>query len=407
MAALNVTSASAALKAYYSTQRVEDLMYKDNVLYALMPKVKDFYGKNYPLPVRVTNPQGRAGTFTNAQNQKTPSVYKDFTLTRAKNYGTASIDSESWMASMTNPGAFLRLATNEINGTLESLKRSVAWSLYGDGSGALGTVSTYSSANPAVVTLSNVDDIVKFEVNMTIEIRSGATVRTLTTVGGTIVSTVITGIDRDIGTITLGNIDNSGPTTTVVAGDTLNVVGDYNVLLTGLLGWVPPTAPTSTLFFGNDRSVDKTRLGGIRVQSTGKPLDEAYIDAARRIGREGGSPDYGFISFTKYASLEKTLGSRIIYDDVEVGNVGFRGIKIQGPSKPMMIMPDRDCPTNYSFLLTMDSWGLYSLEEPVMILDLDGNKVLRESSADSYEVRCASFSQLGCDFPGANAVMLF
>lgn len=42
-----------------------------------------------------------------------------------------------------------------------------------------------------------------------------------------------------------------------------------------------------------------------------------------------------------------------------------------------------------------------------MILDLDGNKMLREAAADAYEVRCANFSQVGCTFPGANAVMTF
>src|ERR1044072_2444163 len=151
MASLDVTSASSALKVYYSTQRITEMMYQDNPLYALMPKVKDFYGKLYPLPMRVTNPQGRANTFTNAQNQQTTSVYKDFQLTRKTDYSLASITSEAIMASETNPGAFLRLATAEIDGALMSLKRSLAWALYGDGSGALASVASISSANPAVI----------------------------------------------------------------------------------------------------------------------------------------------------------------------------------------------------------------------------------------------------------------
>lgn len=404
MAALDVTSASAALKVYYSDQRVTEMMYKDNPLYALIPKIKDFYGKLYPLPMRVTNPQGRAATFSNAQGQKVASVYKDFELSRKTDYSLASITSEAIMASETNPGAFLRLASAEIDGALMSLKRSLAWSIYGDGSGALAAVASISSANPAVITLKNAEDIVKFEVGMTIEGRSGATTRVFAT---TTPTAVITNVDRDAGTVTLGAVDNSGATATVVANDTLNVVGDYNAKLTGLGGWIPATAPTSTLFFNVDRSVDATRLGGVRVTCTGKPQDEAWIDAARRLGREGGAPDYGVVGFSRYATLEKTQGSRVVYDDVEVGNIGFRGIKVSGPQKPFTILPDRDCPDQYGYLLTMDTLGLYSLKEPVMLLDLDGNRMLRESSADQYEVRCASYAQLGCSFPGANAVLKF
>jgi hypothetical protein len=406
MATLDTTSASSVLKTYYSNQRVTQMMYKDAPLYALLPKVKDFYGKIYPLPMRVTNPQGRSATFSNAQAQKTASVYKDFQLTRAKDYSLASIDSETWMASETNPGAFLKLATAEIDGALDSLKRSLAWSLYGDGAGAIGDITaatSITSANPAVITLKNAEDIVKFEVGQLLQARNGASAKVFATA---VTTATVVAVDRDAGTITT-DVDNSGNTDTLIADTTLNVVGDYNVKLKGLAAWIPATAPTATSFFGVDRSVDVTRLGGVRVTSTGKPLDEAYIDAARRIGREGASPDYGFCGFSRYASLEKTLGSRVIYDDVEVAGVGFRGIKISGPNKPITIIPDRDCPDAKSYLLTMDSLGLYSLKEPVMLLDLDGNRVLREGTADSYEVRCATYSQMGCDFPGANAVMLF
>lgn len=403
MATLDVTSAGSVLKVYYSTQRVQELMYQDNPLYALLPKVKDFYGKLYPLPMRVTNPQGRSNTFSNAQAQKTASLYKDFQLTRAVDYSLASITSEAIMASETNPGAFLRLATAEIDGALLSLKRSLAWALYGNGSGALAAVTSVSSANPSVITLTYAEDIVKFEVGQLLQARSGATTRIFAT---GITTATVAAVDRDLGTITT-NVDNSGNTDTIVATDTLNVVGDYNAKLTGLLGWVPASAPGATSFFNVDRSVDTTRLGGVRVTNSGKPMDEAWIDIARRLGREGGAPDYGFAGFGKYATLEKTLGSRIIYDDVEVAGIGFRGIKVSGPNKPFTVLPDRDCPDAYSFLLTMDTLGLYSLKEPVMILDLDGNKMLRESTADSYEVRCASYSQMGCSMPGHNAISIW
>ena len=53
----------------------------------------------------------------------------------------------------------------------------------------------------------------------------------------------------------------------------------------------------------------------------------------------------------------------------------------------------------------MKSWKLYSLKEPVRILDLDGNKVLREATADAVELRVGGYFQLGCDAPGHNVVI--
>lgn len=403
MSTLDTTTASAVLKSYYTNQRVQSLMYKDAPFYALLEKHKDFYGANYPLPMRVTNPQGRSSTFSNAQAQKVASNYKTFTLTRASDYSLASISSEAIMASETNPGAFLKLATAEIDGALESLKRSISWSLFGDGTGALGAVTSISSADPAVIQLTNVEDIVKFEVGQLIQMRSGATTRVF---ASGVTTATIAGVDRDAGTITT-DVDNSGNTDTLNVGDTLNVVGDYNVKLKGLAAWVPSTAPDSTSFFGVDRTIDVTRLGGVRVSSTGKPLDEALIDAARRLGREGANPDYAFAGFSKYAAIEKTLGSRVQYEDIEVAGIGFRGISISGPQGKITVLPDRDCPENRIYMLEMGTWGFYSLKEPAMIVDLDGNKMLRDGAADSCEVRCATYSQLGSNAPGHNAVLTF
>ncbi len=403
MSALDTSSASAVLKQYYSNQRVQQLTYLNAPLYAMVNKVKDFYGSNYPLPMRVTNPQGRSNTFSNAQAQKTPSVYRTFTLTRASDYSLASISTEAILASETNPGAFLKLATAEIDGALDSLRRSLSWALYGDGSGSLGAVASISVANPAVITFSSVESIVRIEVGQLLQARLGATTRLFATGRAT---ATVTAVDRNLGTFTV-DADNSGGTSTIIAGDTVNVVGDYNAKLTGLAGWIPASAPSATLFFGVDRTVDSTRLGGVRVPSLGKPIDEALIDGARRAGRESGNPDHAFMSFDKYAELEKTLGAKIRYIDVDVAGISFRGIEVSGPQGTIKCLPDRDCPTDRIYMLQMDTIALYSLKEPVMIVDLDGNKMLRESAADAFEVRCASFSQLGIDAPGHNAVLTF
>jgi hypothetical protein len=404
MATLDISNAEAILKEYYSNQRVTQLTYKDCPFYALLPKHKDFFGDSYPLPMRVTNPQGASNTFSNAQAQKQASNYKKFSLTRVKDYSLASISTEAMLASETNAGAFLQLATAEIDGAIETMKRRMGWAIYGDGSGAIGSIAAEpAEAASTVVTFNNVEDIVKIEVGQTIQFRSGATVRSF---DGTITSGLVSAVNRDTGAFTVAVAYTASGT--IAANDTCNVVGDYNQKLSGLAAWIPSSAPGATPFFGVDRSIDTTRLGGVRITSSGKPIEEALVDGARRIGREGlGNPDYVFTGFSRYAALDKSLGSKVRYKDVEVAGISFRGIEVSGPQGTMTVIPDRDCPENRMYMIDMSTFGYYSLKEPVMLLNQDGNKMLREASADALECRVGGYGQLGCISPGSSGVLVF
>ena len=50
----------------------------------------------------------------------------------------------------------------------------------------------------------------------------------------------------------------------------------------------------------------------------------------------------------------------------------------------------------------MNVWKLYSLGKAPRILDSDGMRFLRDSNADSVEVRVGYYAQLGCRAPGWN-----
>jgi hypothetical protein len=52
--------------------------------------------------------------------------------------------------------------------------------------------------------------------------------------------------------------------------------------------------------------------------------------------------------------------------------------------------------------LQLDTWSLNSLDEAPHILDLDGNSMLREASADAYEVRVGFYGNVACVAPGWN-----
>ena len=386
--ALNMTTFAAALKQHYTQEKIENMVYKDNPFLAMISKYEDFGGENLKLPIKYGIPQGRSATFSDAQHNKTSTQLKAFLLTRVADYSLASIQNETIEASKGNANAFMEAATVEIDGAIESATRSLAISLFGDGSGQIGVVGSLATttASNDTITLATVDDITNFEVGMQLNFGTATTNKEIST------------INRDTGVILVNAA--SGATAT----EAIYIDGDKDAKLTGLGGWLPSSAPSATeSFFGVDRSADATRLGGIRFDGSSLPLEEALIGAAARVAREGGKPDVCFINYANFADLEKALGSKVSYVDEKVNpTIGFRGILIHGPRGPIKVIPDQNCPNNVAFMLQMDVWKLYSLGKAPKILDSDGLKFLRDSAADSVEVRVGYYAQLGCRGPGYN-----
>ena len=383
-----MTTFAAALKQHYTDEKIENMVYKDNPFLAMIAKYEDFGGENLKLPVKYGLPMGRSATFADAVSNKSASQLKAFLLTRKADYAIASIANETIEASKGNANAFIEAATFEIDGAIEAATRSLAISLYGDGSGQIGVVGSLATttASNDTVTLATIQDITNFEVGMQLNFGTATTNKEIST------------INRDTGVILLTAA--SGATTT----EAIYVDGDKDNKLTGLGGWLPSSAPGSTdSFFGVNRSSDATRLGGIRFDGSSLPIEEALIGAAARVAREGGKPDVCFINYNNFADLEKALGSKVSYVDVKVNpEIGFRGILIHGPRGPIKVVPDQNCPNGVAYLLQMDVWKLYSLGKAPKILDSDGLKFLRESTADAVEARIGYYAQLGCRAPGFN-----
>jgi hypothetical protein len=394
--ALDLTTFASALKVHYTSDRVENMTYQDNPLVALIPKMEDFGGKNLPIPILYGNPQGRSASFVNAQANKTNSQLKDFTLTRARDYSLASIDNETLEASKGNANAFMEAATTEIDGAIHSAARSMAIAMYGTGSGKIGQIA--SGQATATITLVEPEDITNFEKGQTLVVSAtngGGSVRS-----GTV---VVVGLDRDAGTVTA-----SAAWSTAISGtsalDFVFVQGDYDAKLKGLAAWLPAVAPTAgDNFFGVDRSADASRLGGIRFDGSAMPIEEALTKAASRAAREGAKPTHCMMSYSKYADLENSLGSKVQYIDMKVNaEISFRGIQINGPRGPIKVVPDQNCPNDRAFMLQLDVWKLYSLGKAPKILDADGLKMLRDSASDSVEIRVGYYAQMGCRGPGMN-----
>lgn len=403
---LDMTSFDAALKEHYTDQRVENMVYKDNPFMALIPKYEDFGGRNLPIPLIYGNPQGRSATFTNAQTQggTTSSLITQFTLTRVKNYSLATIDGETLEASKGDANAFMEAATTEIDGAIQALTRDLSIDLFGTGFGGIGTLAN-AGATPTA-TLEDVNDITNFEVGMVCVFAEFENTGVLRDSGATL---TVVAVDRSAGTVTFdANLDTitglAVSDTIFIEGDRQNVASPAAIKTAGLEAWVPATAPGATPFFGVDRSIDTTRLGGVRYDGTADPIEEALIEGASRAAREGGKVDHCFLSYNQYANLEKALGSKLQYVDLRVNpEIGFRGILINGPRGPINVIPDQNCPADRAFMVQLDTWKLYSVGKAVRVLNADGLQMLRQAAADGVEVRYGYYGNMGCKAPGFNA----
>lgn len=402
---LDLTSYDAALKEHYDDTRVEDMTYRRNPFLALVPKKEDFGGKKWVCPIIYGNPQGRSKTFTNAQTRSTATESKieAFEITRKKDYSLATIDGETIEASKGDANAFMEAATTEIDGAINSLTNSVAANLFGTSASYIGQVLEEPSTNASTfsVTMKNASDVVKVEVGMMLNIWSEVSAGTqrISETGDD--EWVVAAVNRSTGAITLtGNYDANG---TIAADDYIFIEGDRGNGFSGLEDWLPASAPSSAGYFGVDRSVDTTRLGGQRLDASAMPIEEALIEGESIVSREGGYLDYYFMNHSKMKQLKKSLGSKVQYVDVKATErISFQGIQVEGDNGPITVLADRNCPANRIFGICLKSWKLASLGKAVRVLNADGVDMLRQASADGYEVRYGFYGNLGCNAPGHN-----
>jgi hypothetical protein len=395
-----MTAANAILKEYYSGQKVQNMAYKSNPLLALLPKDESVGGKYYPVPTQYGLAQGGSNTFANAQaNQGSPSL-AEFLVTMKKDYAVAQIENQLIASANGDSKAFLNAVKLHVDGAIKLSTLRIARALFRSGTGSIGRISTISTG---LITLTAASDVTNFEVGQVLQCTSG------TTDGNTprVPKGYVIAVSRSAGTVTVS--DSAGGAAATPTGWTtseyLLMDGDSNASISGLQAWLPASAPGTTAFYGVDRSVDTWRLGGGRYDGSSYTIQEALTNALALVHREGGEPSHCFMNFTSYAALENALGAKVQYVDLKgPADVAFRGIRINGPTGPVDVIADRNCPATTAFLLQMDTWKLIGAGKVPAILTYgsEGMEMLRVSNADSAEVRVGSYSNLTCNAPGWN-----
>lgn len=417
----NSSNQIAALKELYVDDKdyMKNIVYAKNPLLAMMPKNESpdgFAGKYIPVPLEYGNPQGRSHTFANAQNQQTASDVISYFVYAIQDYQLVTITNLLMEQTKSNAGAFVDEASRTMDNGFRNISNNMAFELFAGGTSSRGIIGSVVSLTGGVATLllSNSQDIVNFEVGMTLQnsTTDGGAANLVTAVVDAI---QLTSINRGTGQIVGTVVQGDG--STFVAGHYLQVLGDIGLGgastiagmlgLSGLAAWVPATDPTSSdNFWGVNRYADVTRLGGLRYNASAQSISEGITSALALGNREGASFDLIVIDFVSYATLINELGAKVQYvqlshDEVEVA---FEAIHFHSAYGKIPVLADRSCQSQTAWCLTLDTWKLRTLGKAPHILTygLEGLEGLRVGNADALEIRIAYYGNEICSAPGWN-----
>ena len=409
------------LKELYDEQKVQWLTFKDNPLLAMMKKEEKFPGKYYPVPVVYGLSQGSSATFTSAYNNQSSPLVAEFLVTRVSDFSLATIDGQLLAAAQTDPGSFIDGAELMIDAAFQNATNRIASAMFRNGAGTIAQIASVANVSGSnyLVTLSNPDDAVQLEVNQVL-----LAVQNVDGSGSapTDVATV-TQVNRSLGTINVNcstNIASDWP-----ANYFLAVQGDLpsssnnnfqpsgstttNSLLkiAGLAAWLPLSGPgSSDAFFGVNRNLDTQRLAGVTFNGSALSLEEALLQGTGRIALNGGRVDTGVCSYATYTALIVSLGSKVQYIDQKIGEIGFRGVQVNGANTVMSIFPDRSCPDGVIYALEIDSWCLRSQNPAPHILKyMDEIEILRVPGVDAAELRVGMYGNMYTNKPGHNGAI--
>lgn len=408
MAAATPTTHDQILKTLYPQKDVKRLMYENAPVLAMLKKMTNFKGKNLVLALRYGHTAGVSKRFEKAKGNKKPTKWGAFTVTRSKQYSLYSVEQELIEAAGDDFGAIVEAYKEEVDGALDAFNRAVAVAVFGNGGGAIGRIKSTSTLASQTITLDAEADIINFEVGQALECAT-----TDGTSGSVLVGQVtVAAVDPDAATITIEEATWSGAIGGLTTTSYLFTSGDFGQAPKGLAAWIPETAPVVGVdsFFGQDRGKHPTRLAGVRVVGTDRNCEDAIKLLLKKIWIHGGRPDVVVVHPDRFLDMETTLGAKVMYCDVSASDmpqVGFKAIRIIGPSGEVKVVADPQCPPAVGYALQMNTWSLRSAGEFPIVKPKFGDKMVVESDADAFEGRIVAYYQIMCDAPGYNGRVSF
>jgi hypothetical protein len=342
---------------------IESLVYEASPTLGMCKKWNGFYGESKRLDWMISGGGGARSTFATAQARAGVPVHFRPTITRKSLYAVRQLDRQSLLASKKNEGALVELVKHATMTAVDELKKRAGSLLMGNGTGAVGRISSGSNVATTAITLEDITQVVNFE--------EGGVYHTFTAGDGAANAGDVTlaagGINEDTGVLT-ATAAWSTASTGCVAGDYIVPEDDYLNVPMGMFGWNPSTLITSgDSFFGINRS-NSVPMQGFRYAPGSGSVDEIIMDA---LARHRGEHDSLILNPVNWGALnaqstnwQRINKNAIGSDGKPIANIAYQAIVVNGPRGAVNVYSDAYMPLNKGKLTKMSDWELWSLESP-------------------------------------------
>lgn len=396
-------AADYALHRYFAP-RVEMVTLEGHPLLDLIRKDTNFAGNYKEVPIITNGPSGIGTTVSGAQSNLSVSDGSKFLLTVGNTYQVIEINDKTMEASRANFAAWMEIRKVETTEALKRFGQNASKQLWGNGGGSIGARGSVASST---LTLSDLNDIVNFEVGMVIvaSANDGATATDSLRSG----SITITAVDYAAGTF-----DFTGTITSFADNDYLfqqsMFAGDVtsDSLMEGVQSWIPASAPTSgDSHFGVDRS-STDRLSGVRLPSAdavGTNLERIEALCVRMNTRYETEPGLCLLNPERWRDVSRELQNKSNLEQTRrkstVGTWGYGMVEHISPYGPIQIMSDKHCPSTSAFLMSEQYMQLCSMRQLISPMNGDGLSMLRKATSADYELRFRMYANPEFNKPSA------
>ena len=405
--AANIANVPQILKNIWRDD-IFNFMYEEQPFLGLVTKTTDWDGLFQLITVMYGGMAGRSNTFGEAKANKSPPKYAQMQVAVRDNFATWSVDHKLITLSRNQRGALVRALTESTEKATSKLKRSSCWMFWRDGGGSVARIKTISTNT---FTLYDVNDIRNFDLDDVLEFSIDSGIAGAGVLAG---SLVVTGLDEDLGIVTVDQNVTNIPT--LAANYYVFHKGDYNLSFSGVPAYVTLTAPGTGIvpasIWGMPRTNFPTRLAGSRFTGSNLMITEAIKKALALGYRRNIETTHIFAPPEVYNDVEMSLGSQRMYTDEKVGTVGYQALNftMQG-GKTVKMYSDADIPrspdasTRYVFGVNLPTWKFQTADDyPMWLASVatGGGKFMVEQNTNSSEGRLGGYGQLYTIAPGQN-----
>lgn len=408
---LTIQQYADVLKTQYPQRRITELFYKRSPLLALIPKVDDFEGEDMRITVEVAPTTGGSATFSDAQSNIGPTTHRGFVLTVKKDYSLYRIETHVRRASRSKKGAVVKATDTQMDAALNVISTSMSAAAYRNGGGSRAVIESVAGND---LFITQAIDARLFERNMFVQVSTDDGNPNAPQAGVVGAAVQVTTVSRRARRLTA-----AAPwPAEYQPGRFLFRRGDYGLMMQGLDGYLPATAPQpgDPNFLNVDRSEDVERLAGQRYVATvaddgtmARALNNAIAEL--RVFGPGGSqnPDVIMMNSLDRAILANELDTKTSYGKLEArmspdtARFSFETMVLTTDEGDVNVLGDPYCPRGIGYALELKTWKLHHLGPCPGFIDEDGEGMfLRVGDADAIEARIGSYHELECNAPGRN-----